>query len=133
MAKVTTRLSDTQIKAAKPKDKEYVLSDGDGLRIRVKPNGSKSWLLNYTHPIKKTRTNLSLGKHPEVSLANARKLALEARELLAQGIDPLDARKQQQEEHKAIHEHTLFNVTQEWFAIKKMTLHQTMLSISGDR
>lgn len=119
MAKVTTRLSDTQIKAAKPKDKEYVLSDGDGLRIRVKPNGSKSWLLNYTHPIKKTRTNLSLGKYPEVSLANARKLALEARELLAQGIDPLDARKQQQEEHKAIHEHTLFNVTQEWFAIKK--------------
>lgn len=119
MAKVTTRLSDTQIKAAKPKDKEYVLSDGDGLRIRVKPNGSKSWLLNYTHPIKKTRTNLSLGKYPEVSLANARKLALEARELLAQGIDPLDARKQQQKEHKAIHEHTLFNVTQEWFAIKK--------------
>ncbi|MGL5741025.1 MAG: integrase domain-containing protein [Plesiomonas shigelloides] len=119
MAKVTTRLSDTQIKAAKPKDKEYVLSDGDGLRIRVKPNGSKSWLLNYTHPIKKTRTNLSLGKYPEVSLANARKLALEARELLAQGIDPLDARKQQQEEHKAIHEHTLFNITQEWFAIKK--------------
>ncbi|MGL5727195.1 MAG: integrase domain-containing protein [Plesiomonas sp.] len=119
MAKVTTRLSDTQIKAAKPKDKEYVLSDGDGLRIRVKPNGSKSWLLNYTHPIKKTRTNLSLGKYPEVSLANARKLAIEARELLAQGIDPLDARKQQQEEHKAIHEHTLFNVTQEWFAIKK--------------
>ncbi|MGL5665684.1 MAG: integrase domain-containing protein [Shewanella sp.] len=119
MAKVTTRLSDTQIKAAKPKDKEYVLSDGNGLRIRVKPNGSKSWLLNYTHPIKKTRTNLSLGKYPEVSLANARKLALEARELLAQGIDPLDARKQQQEEHKAIHEHTLFNVTQEWFAIKK--------------
>ncbi|MGL5758453.1 integrase domain-containing protein [Plesiomonas sp.] len=119
MAKVTTRLSDTQIKAAKPKDKEYVLSDGDGLRIRVKPNGSKPWLLNYTHPIKKTRTNLSLGKYPEVSLANARKLALEARELLAQGIDPLDARKQQQEEHKAIHEHTLFNVTQEWFEIKK--------------
>lgn len=119
MAKVTTRLSDTQIKAAKPKDKEYVLSDGDGLRIRVKPNGSKSWLLNYTHPIKKTRTNLSLGKYPEVSLANARKLALEARELLAQGIDPLDARKQQQEEHKATHEHTLFNITQEWFEIKK--------------
>ncbi|MGL5798902.1 MAG: integrase arm-type DNA-binding domain-containing protein [Plesiomonas sp.] len=70
MAKVTTRLSDTQIKAAKPRDKEYVLCDGDGLRIRVKPNGSKPWLLNYTHPIKKTRTNLSLGKYPEVSLAS---------------------------------------------------------------
>lgn len=119
MPKVTTRLTDTQIKAAKPKDKEYVLCDGNGLRILIKPNNSKYWLLNYIHPTKKTRTNISLGKYPDVPLANARKLTLEAKELLAQGIDPLEARKQQQEEHKAIHEHTLFNVTQEWFAIKK--------------
>ena len=33
MAKVTTRLSDKEIKAAKPKEKEYILSDGEGLRL----------------------------------------------------------------------------------------------------
>lgn len=76
MAKVTTRLSDKEIKSAKPKEKEYILSDGDGLRLRVKPNGSKLWLLNYTHPIKRKRTksgSLKQEKLPEFSssMANA--------------------------------------------------------------
>lgn len=119
MAKVTTRLSDKEIKSAKPKEKEYILSDGDGLRLRVKPNGSKLWLLNYTHPIKRKRTNLSLGKYPDLSLANARKASQEARELLAQGRDPQEDRKRQQQEHKAIHQHTFINVAKEWFEIKK--------------
>lgn len=119
MAKITTRLSDKEIKSAKPKEKEYILSDGDGLRLRVKPNGSKLWLLNYTHPTKKKRTNLSLGKYPDLSLANARKVSMEAKELLAQGIDPQEERKRQQQVHKSVHQHTFFNVAKEWFDIKK--------------
>jgi hypothetical protein len=96
MAKPTTRLTDKEIKSAKPKEKEYILSDGDGLRLRVKPNGSKLWLLNYTHPTKKKRANLSLGKYPDLSLANARKYSQEAKELIAQGIDPQEDKKRQQ-------------------------------------
>ena len=119
MAKVTTRLSDKEIKSAKPKEKEYILSDGDGLRLRVKPNGSKLWLLNYTHPIKRKRTNLSLGKYPDLSLANARKTLQEAKELLAQGIDPQEERKRHQQELKAVHEDTFLNVATKWFEIKK--------------
>ncbi|MCG9660050.1 integrase domain-containing protein [Vibrio mediterranei] len=119
MAKVTTRLSDKEIKSAKPKEKEYILSDGDGLRLRVKPNGSKLWLLNYTHPIKRKRTNLSLGKYPDLSLANARKTSQEAKELLAQGIDPQEERKRHQQELKAVHEDTFLNVATKWFEIKK--------------
>lgn len=119
MARTTTRLTDKEIKAAKPKEKEYTLSDGDGLRLRVKANGSKLWLLNYTHPTKKRRTNLSLGKYPDLSLANARKTALEAKELLAQGIDPQEEKKRHQQAHKALHEHTFIKVTKEWFEIKK--------------
>lgn len=34
MARTTARLTDKEIKAAKPKEKEYTLSDGDGLRFR---------------------------------------------------------------------------------------------------
>ncbi|HDY7733552.1 TPA: tyrosine-type recombinase/integrase [Vibrio vulnificus] len=119
MAKVTTRLSDKEIKSAKPKEKEFILSDGDGLRLRVKPNGSKLWLLNYTHPIKRKRTNLSLGKYPDLSLANARKASQEAKELLAQGIDPQEERKRHQQELKAVHEDTFLNVATKWFEIKK--------------
>lgn len=119
MAKIITPLTDKEIKASKPSDKEYNLFDGDGLRLRIKPNGSKLWLLNYTHPIKKKRSNLSLGKYPDLSLANARKNALEAKELIAQGIDPQENKKRQLLEHKSIHEHTFLNVSTKWFEIKK--------------
>lgn len=119
MAKIITPLTDKEIKASKPSDKEYNLFDGDGLRLRIKPNGSKLWLLNYTHPIKKKRSNLSLGKYPDLSLANARKNALEAKELIAQGIDPQENKKRQQLEHKSIHKHTFLNVSTRWFEIKK--------------
>ena len=39
----TRILTDTKIKQAKPKEKEYKLSDGEGLVLVVKPNGSKLW------------------------------------------------------------------------------------------
>lgn len=119
MAKITTRLTDKDIKSAKPKDKEYNLFDGDGLRLRIKPNGSKQWIFNYYKPITGKRANLSLGRYPDLSLANARKNAMAARELLVQGIDPQEERKRQQQAHKEIHEHTFANVAKDWFAIKQ--------------
>jgi len=119
MAKVTTRLSDKEIKSAKPSEKEYNLFDGDGLRLRIKPNGSKNWIFNYYRPTSRKRANLSLGKYPELSLANARKATLEANELLAQGIDPQEERKRKQQEYKSVHQHTFSNVAKEWFEIKK--------------
>ncbi len=119
MAKITDRLTPTGIKSAKPKEKEYNLFDGDGLRLRIKPNASKHWIFNYYRPINRKRANLSLGKYPDLSLANARKMTLEANELLAQGIDPQEERKRQQQENKAVHQHTFINVTKEWFEIKK--------------
>lgn len=50
MARSTKRLSDKEVKNAKPKEKEYSLVDGDGLLLRIKPNGSKLWLFNYYKP-----------------------------------------------------------------------------------
>ncbi|WP_455291659.1 integrase domain-containing protein [Vibrio parahaemolyticus] len=119
MAKITTRLTDKDIKSAKPKDKEYNLFDGDGLRLRIKPNGSKQWLFNYYKPITGKRANFSLGKYPDLSLANARKNAMAARELLAQGIDPQEERKRQELVHKEIYEHTFAKVSEDWFNLKK--------------
>ncbi|WP_318437718.1 integrase domain-containing protein [Photobacterium leiognathi] len=119
MAKITTRLTDKEIKSAKPRDKEYCLFDGGGLRLRVKPSGSKHWLFNYYRPNSKKRANLTLGKYPDLSLALARKQALEAKELIAQDIDPQEDKKRKQQEHKTVHQHTFFNVSKEWFDIKQ--------------
>jgi len=119
MARVTNPLTNTEVKQAKPKDKEYNLADGDGLMLRVKPNGSKLWVFNYSRPYTKKRANISFGKYPDVSLAQGREKRMNAKELLAQDIDPKvqkDNLAQQQQERV---ENTLLNVASNWFEIKK--------------
>lgn len=113
------RLSDRQLKSVKAKDKDYVLSDGEGLQLRVRSNGSMLWNFNYRDPVTKNRINMGLGTYPELSLANARKKVIEARELLAQGIDPKVQRKADNEAKRAQNEHTLENVATAWFELKK--------------
>lgn len=119
MAVKTSRLSDTEIKAAKAKDKDYVLSDGDGLQLRVRKNGSKLWNFNYRHPQSKKRINMGLGTYPDLPLASARKKSMSARELVAQDIDPKEDRSSKLLLEKATTEHTLINVASEWFELKK--------------
>jgi len=119
MARKAVPLTNTQVKQAKPRDKEYSLADGDGLALRVKPNGSKLWLFNYYKPYTKQRANISFGVYPEVSLAEARNRRKNARELLAQDIDPKAHRDEQQNEAKAANELTLEKVINQWFEIKK--------------
>ncbi|OEE82580.1 integrase [Enterovibrio norvegicus FF-162] len=119
MAKVTTKLTDKEIKAAKPREKEYVLFDGDGLRLRIKPSGSKLWLFNYKRPYFNKRTNLSLGAYPSVSLSQARKAVIEAQGLLAQDIDPKVHRDDLQNKEAALTEHTVENICRQWFELKQ--------------
>jgi integrase len=79
-------LSDTKIRSAKPLDKPYKLSDGEGLYLQVTPNGSRLWRLKYRFEGKEKL--LALGSYPEVGLAEARKRRMVAREDIAMGIDP---------------------------------------------
>ena len=119
MARRTNPLTNTEVKQAKPKDKEYNLSDGDGLQLRIKPSGSKLWLFNYTRPFINKRANLSFGAYPALSLANARIKKNEARELLAQDIDPKEHKEKLSTQQKEIHANTLQAVVSDWFEIKK--------------
>ena len=61
------------------------LADGGGMYLLVKAGG-KYWRMDYRFADK--RKTLALGVYPAVSLVQARKLTLAAREELAQGIDP---------------------------------------------
>jgi integrase len=122
MAIRTTPLTNTEVKQAKVKDKQYKLSDGDGLQLRVMPNGSKQWLLDYIKPISKKRTSMTFGKYPEVSLAAARKKRVAARELLAKDIDPKEFKDDKHREQLLSASNTLKSVATDWFAIKKTTI-----------
>ena len=53
MARKTLPLTDTQIKAAKPRDKDYSLFDGGGMYLLIKANNSKIWRFKYTRPYTK--------------------------------------------------------------------------------
>lgn len=113
------RLTETKVKNSAPKATDYVLGDGDGLQLRVRSNGSKLWNFNYYHPVTKKRLNMGLGTYPEVSLSQARKLTIDARQLVIQGIDPKEQRDNNRQQQKAASEHTLEKVAEAWFELKK--------------
>lgn len=81
-------MSLTQFAIAKalPKDKPYKLTDGGGLHLLVRPNGSKLWHLRYR--FNGQENTLAIGVFPTTSLANARTKREEARALLASGMNP---------------------------------------------
>ena len=82
----TNLLNDRKIKLTKPADKEFLLADGRGLYLRVRPNDAKDWLFIYTFAGK--RRKMGLGSLEAVSLATARLEADKAQDSIAQQIDP---------------------------------------------
>ncbi len=122
MARTTRPLTNTEVKQARAKDKEYNLADGGGLALRIKPNGSKLWLFNYSRLYTKKRANLSLGLFPDVSLADARKESLKYRELLAKKIDPKEHRNEKTRRLVEAHQNTLEHIAIRWLAVKKTSV-----------
>lgn len=118
MPRTATPLTNTQINNAKSKDREYNLSDGEGLMLRVKPNGSKLWIFNYYHPTSSKRKVVSLGGYPDISLANARKLRAHNRALVANGIDPQENREEERRKNVAAYQSTFENLAAEWLESK---------------
>lgn len=92
-------LSDKEVRNSKPTEREYLLADGGGLFLRVRPTGAKDWLLVYTFA--GNRRKLGLGSLEAVPLATARGEAAKARESIKQQIDPQVQRKQRQAEQEA--------------------------------
>lgn len=85
-------LSELAVRQAKAKDKDYKLSDSEGLYLFVAKSGRRSWRFKYRFAGKERR--LILGAYPELSLKEARDRKCDARKLLAEGRDPgLEAKK----------------------------------------
>jgi len=89
-------LTTLKIKSAQPSERAYKLADTGGLFLLVQPNGSKLW--RYKFRVNGVEGLQALGAFPEVSLADARSEHAEARRLVAKGIHPVQARRQDREE-----------------------------------
>ena len=74
-------------------------ADGNGLTLRIKPNGAKSWVQRLT--IDGRRANAGLGSYPVVSLADARATAIENLRVIAQGGNPIQAKQQAKAERRS--------------------------------
>lgn len=105
-------LNDTAIRNAKPKEKNYKLSDGGGLYLEISTSGGKWWRYKYRFNEKEKR--ISLGTYPDTSLSEAREKHRDARKLLANSIDPSEHRKASKEESINNSINTFETVARDW-------------------
>ena len=105
-------LTEMQCRGAKASNKVRYLNDGGGLRLRVRPNGSRHWI--YRYRLNKKEKNTSLGTYPQISLTQARDKAFEARALVADGHDPILARQLARAERAIAAESTFESVAKGW-------------------
>lgn len=110
-------LTNQEIKNAKPRDKQYKLSDGKGLFLLITAKGQKYWRLAYRFGGK--QKTLALGVYPEITLAKAREDVIHAREQIRNNQDPSDTKRTQKRTNIDAQQNSFKNVGTEWFEKKK--------------
>lgn len=106
-------LNDIKIRAAKPQEKSYKITDEKGLALLVNPSGSKLWRLRFR--ASGVEKMLGLGAYPEVSLKDAREKRDDMRKQLAAGQDPSVQRRVE----KITQAETFEAIAVEWFEKRK--------------
>ena len=109
-------LTDKQVKATQPAEKDYKLSDEKGMFLLVKKNGARYWRYKYRHQGKEKL--LALGVYPETSLKQARQRRDEARQLLSDGIDPSAKRHADKQAAESVNQNSFELIAREWFKVK---------------
>lgn len=107
-------LSDVAVRRAKPRERDYKLADSGGLYLLVTPSGGRLWRLKYR--VLGVEKKLSLGRYPDVSLADARKARDAAREAMGAGHDPGVAKRRQRVAAKLAVGTTFGDVAHEYIA-----------------
>lgn len=110
-------LIDTAIRQKKPSSKSKKLTDGGGLFLEIRPNGSRLWRYQYRIAGK---TNLyAIGAYPTVTLHDARVEHVRARALVGQGIHPAHDRAKRKSEKAGEGADTFKVVAEEWIEVKR--------------
>lgn len=122
MARITRPLTNNEILKAKPREKDFTLHDGDGLFLLVKTSGKKLWRFRYQRPNSASRTNLSLGAYPALTLAAARQIRDQHLSLLAQDIDPQQLQEMVSEQRQIELDSVFSTVAANWFQLKSKSV-----------
>ena len=114
MPKINPPLTDTAIRALKPKDKVYKKSDGQNLFIFVEPSGRKFFAFEYKSPLTLKMRRMALGRYPDLSLSAAREKRRELAAQILEGVDPLVSKKSSKT--------TLKDIATKWLDIKSANI-----------
>ena len=114
MPKINPPLTDTAIKALKPKDKIYKKSDGQNLFIFIEPGGRKFFALEYKSPLTQKMRRMALGNYPDLSLLAAREKRRELAAQILDGVDPLVSKRSEKS--------TLNEIAAKWLDIKSANI-----------
>ena len=113
MKRSVKKLTELELKkAAVKEDKDYNLSDGDGLYFIVRRNGSKFFRLDFRYGGK--RLSMSLGTYPKISLKEARDKKDECKKLLSENINPISEKRVK----KSSESLTLGMIIDEWLELR---------------
>nr|WP_298168293.1 integrase arm-type DNA-binding domain-containing protein [uncultured Pseudomonas sp.] len=107
-------LADTVLATLEPEAKEYRELDGNGLYIRVKADGGKSWQLRYKNAAGKWSW-IGLGSYPEVGGALARKKAGDHQAMISTGIDPLEHKRSAKQRADQASARTFRAAAEDWY------------------
>lgn len=117
------KLTAKAVENAMSRDKEYKLHDGEGLFLRVRSSGAKSWLFSYSLPGDTRLIRMTLGTTKDLNLKEARDKIRELKVLVKDGIDPRTAKAAVIAENiQAITMQSLFN---QWVEHEKITKRVT--------
>jgi integrase len=105
---------DVKFRNAKPTEDPYKLGDSLGLYLLVNPSGAKYWRFKYRLDGKEKL--LALGVYPDVSLETARAGRDKARELVANGVDPVATQHDEKRTREAETVNTFELIAREWWA-----------------
>lgn len=111
------KLTAVEVKASKPKEKAYKLSDGGGMYLEIFPNGTKSWRMKYRIGGKEKR--VVFGVYPTVSLAEARAKREDAKRILAAGGDPGQEKQVEKQAKVMAVSNSFERIAIEWHEHKK--------------
>lgn len=106
-------LTDIAVRNAKPREKQYKLTDGDGMFLLVHTNGGKYWRFKYRYLGQEKM--LALGVYPEITLADARERRMAARKALAHGKDPAQLKQDIRRQNMLKNETTFESIAREWY------------------
>jgi integrase len=110
-------LSEAACKAGKAKDSIYYLNDGAGLRLRVRPDGSRTWI--YRYRLNGKEMSAGLGAYPTVTLQIARVKAQQAKLVASEGHNISSANKMAKATQATKGSNTFGLIATEWLEHNK--------------